>query len=255
VAVLIHGFGEHLLRYDEVAEVLVEGGYLVVAVDVRGHGKSDGRRGHVMAFGEFNADVDAAFDVADRVHPGGDRLLVGHSHGGLLALQYVIEGSGRSPVALVVTSPFLGIAVKVPGWKAAAGRLLSRLKPDFLLPTDLDASLLSCDADVVEAYTADPLVHDKASARWFTEVQKAHAEVLRRAGEVVLPTLVMQGGDDKIVDVEATRRVAEALGAEDKKYIEYAGLRHEIFNEVERARVYDDLRSWLTERDLWTVVD
>ena len=251
VVVLLHGFGEHLLRYEHVAQHLVGGGFVVVAVDVRGHGKSDGQRGHVLRHDEYMVDVDAAFALAQRVHPGGERVLLGHSHGGLLALRYLMQESGHQPAALVLSSPFLGIAVAVPRWKAALGRSLSRFKPDFSLPTDLPASHLSKDQSVVDAYVKDPLVHAAASARWFTEVQEAQADALRRAHQVKLPTLVMQGGDDKIVDIGATRRAAEGLGSADKEYIEYPGLRHEIFNEVERDKVLRDMQRWLSQHNLW----
>jgi lysophospholipase len=251
VAILIHGFGEHLLRYEHVAQALVAGGLVVVAIDVRGHGKSDGQRGHVLRFDEYMVDVDAAFALAERVHPGGPRVLLGHSHGGLLAARYVLQESGHQPKVLILSSPFLGIAVKVPSWKAALGRSLSRFKPTFSLPLDLDGSLLSTDSAVGEAYAKDPLVHGAASTRWFTEVQGAQADALRRAHQIKLPTLIMQGGADAIVDVAATRRMAQGLGAEDKKYIEYDGLRHEIFNEVKKAEVLADMESWLNGQGLW----
>lgn len=251
VAVLIHGFGEHLLRYDHVADVLVDGGFVVVAVDVRGHGKSDGQRGHVLRWDEYMVDIDAAFALADRLHPDGPRLLVGHSHGGLIVLRYMLQESGQRADALVMSSPFLGIAVKVPAWKATLGNTLSKLRPTFALPLDLDSALLSTDLSVGAAYEKDPLVHGEASARWFTEVQAAQADALRRTSQIKLPVLVMQGGDDKIVDVGATRRAAQGFASENKKYIEYDGLRHEIFNETEKERVFADLRTWLDEQGLW----
>ncbi len=251
LVVLIHGFGEHLLRYEHVAQRLVSGGFVVVAVDVRGHGKSDGQRGHVLRFDEYMVDVDAAFTLADRIHPKGRRVLLGHSHGGLLATRYVLQESGQQPELLVLSSPFLGIAVKVPGWKAALGRSLSRFKPNFSLPTELEGSMLSTDPAVGEAYKRDALVHGEASARWFTEVQDAQADALRRAQHVKLPTLILQGGADKIVDVDATRRLSQGLGSEDKEYIEYDGLRHEIFNETKKETVLDDMQRWLAAHDLW----
>lgn len=251
VVVLVHGYGEHIGRYDHVARFLNAGGLGVIGIDLRGHGQSEGARGLVYRYDEYLVDVAAAFDVASRQHPGGPRVLLGHSNGGLISVRYTLCESGQRPEYLVVSGPLLGLSIEVPGWKAALGRGLSRLRPETALPNDIEARLLSHDADIVARYGTDPLVHHVATARYFTEMQAAIEDVFQRAHTLTLPVLMMVGGEDQVVDPAGVRRLFHAVGAEDKQHIEYEGFYHEIFNETERARVLGDLQTWLAGHGLW----
>ncbi len=245
LAVVVHGYGEHLGRYEHVAAALVEAGLVVVAADMRGHGRSDGERGHVLRYDEYLIDVGAAFDVAHRLHPQGRRALIGHSNGGLIATRYALSESGRRPDVLAVSGPLLGLSMPVPAWKATVGRGVSRVVPALAMPSGIDAALVSHDQAIVDAYKVDPLVHHVATARYFTELNAAIEDTFARSRELKLPTLVMVGGDDKIVDPAGGRRLSQGLGSDDVRFIEYPGMYHEIFNEVERARVLADLIGWL----------
>jgi len=251
VVVLVHGYGEHIGRYDHVAAFLNEGGLGVLGIDVRGHGQSEGARGHVVRFDEYLVDVAAAFDEAHRQHPGGQRILLGHSNGGLIATRYALCESGRRPDVLIVSGPLLGLSMEVPAWKATLGRGLSRLRPETALPSEIDSKLLSHDADIVARYAVDPLVHHVATARYFTEMQAAIEDVFQRAHNLMMPLLILAGGADQVVDPGGARRLLHAVGTDDRKHIEYEGLYHEIFNELERARVLGDVRAWLEAHGLW----
>lgn len=250
--VLVHGYGEHIKRYEELAAYLVdEGGLAVVGVDVRGHGQSSGDRGHVDRYDAYLVDVAAAFDVAHRLRPEGKRVLLGHSNGGLIALRYALSECGRRPDALVLSGPLLKLALTVPKWKATLGSGLSKVIPAMSMPNDLSADFLSHDKAVVDAYINDPMVHRVATARYFTEMTAAREDALVRAPKLRLPTLVMQGGEDRIVSPEGARELIDRLKHDDVTYIEYQGLYHEIFNELERAKVFADVGGWLSERGFW----
>jgi lysophospholipase len=232
---IIHGYGEHLRRYDELAARLVDGGFAVVAVDVRGHGKSDGQRGHVVRFDEYLIDVAAGFEMLASLHPGGGkRVLLGHSNGGLVALRYALSSAGTRPDALVLSGPLLKLAVQVPGWKSTLGRGLSRIAPATSLANDVDSTLLSHDASVGKAYEDDPLVHRVATARYFTEMTTAAADALERGKKLNIPMLLLQGGADKIVDPDGSRQL-HRTAPRDHRYIEYEGFYHEIFNETDQG--------------------
>lgn len=247
---IIHGYGEHLRRYDEVASYLADGGFAVVAVDVRGHGKSDGQRGHVGRFDEYLIDVAAGFEMLATLHPGGKRVLLGHSNGGLVALRYALSSAGRRPDAIVLSGPLLRLAVQVPGWKSTLGKSLSRVAPTTSLPNDVDPKLLSHDTSVGEAYMEDPLVHHVATARYFTEMTEASADALSRASALSVPMLLMQGGDDHIVDPEGARKLHRAATV-DHRYVEFEGFYHEIFNEKDHSGVLATMKAWLVEQGLW----
>jgi alpha-beta hydrolase superfamily lysophospholipase len=241
---LLHGFAEHSGRYDHVAERLCEAGYSVAAVDYRGHGQSGGKRNHIDSFDEYLGDVESFLAEARRSGLASRPVLLGHSQGGLVAARYA-ELHPEALSALVLSSPFMGLALKVPAWKSAAGRAVSRLWPSFSMPSGLDPAWLSHDREVVERYAADPMISQHATARWFTEVTEAQARSLEDAGRIGLPLLVLQAGDDRLSSGEATRRLFEGAGSQDKRLEVYEGFYHEVMNEVGRERVLGDLVGWL----------
>lgn len=242
--VLIHGYAEHAGRYAEVIAGLTAAGFECHTLDLRGHGRSEGVRGHVMRFEDYLADVDLFLESL----PGTrlPRLLVGHSLGGLISLRYVLHRPDAFG-ALAVTSPFLLPAMPVPWLKETLANAVSRVAPTFLLDSEIDARGLSHDPAIVEAYVADPMVFKTVNPRWFFEVRKVQDEILARAGEIRLPTLFLLGGADPIAQPERGRQVFERLGSADKRLRVYDGLFHEVLNEVERARVLRDLLDWLGE--------
>lgn len=241
---ILHGFADHLGRYAGMAAHFNALGYDTYRFDYRGHGKADGRRGHIYAFDEYLQDFKAF-----RAHAG-ERIgqsatfVCAHSNGGLIATHGVsADPSGLT--GLCLSSPFFGISAPVPAWKSVAGKVLSRLIPALALPLDLDPQHVSHDPAVIAGYGTDTLVGKVASARWFTEILAAHARSAAVAAQLKLPVLVQQAGDDRIADAKASRRVFEAMGSADKTFTEYAGLYHELWFELDRARTLGDLATWL----------
>lgn len=243
---LVHGLGEHSGRYGHVIDRLLNRGIGVRAYDHRGHGQSDGKRGHVNRFSEYLDDLDVAIEEARRdLAETTPFLLLGHSMGGLIVLNYC-QRYCRQVSAVIASSPGLAPANKVPAVKGKIGQILSRLMPAVTLDNELEPRHLSHDGDVVDAYVNDPLVHRRISTRWFTEFLKAMAETRQAAGDIEIPVLMQVAGDDRIVDAGTARRFYEALTVSDKTLHFYDGLYHEIYNETEaqRQQVLADLESW-----------
>ncbi len=253
VVAIAHGYAEHVGRYAELLAALDAAGYECHLLDLRGHGRSEGVRGYVRHFREYLDDFDLFLERISEARPKEpDRtippwILVGHSLGGLISLQYVLRRPSAF-AALAVSSPFLRPAIKVPPLKAGLAAVVSFLKPTHLGKSEIAARWLSHDPAVVAAYEADPLVFKTLNPRWFFEVRRAQREVFARAGEIRLPAFFLLGSDDPIADPETARRVYERLGSADKRLEVYPGFLHEILNEVERARVVRDLLAWLDAR-------
>jgi alpha-beta hydrolase superfamily lysophospholipase len=259
--VLIHGYCEHRGRYLHVAEHLLKQGYTVLAGDLRGHGESGGERGFVQRFGDYIDDLDALLSLGQtldaafrKTRPGragatppAPPVLVAHSMGGLVGLEYALARP-EAFRALVVSAPFLGLRLKVPAWKRGLGLAASLLRPTLRLPNELASTYLSHDPAICQSYDTDPLVTHEATARWFTEALAAQADVRSRASRIRLPVFFMCPGDDKIVDPVACQEVFDRIGSSDKTLNTYPGLYHEIFNELDRERVLVDLSSWLRTR-------
>jgi alpha-beta hydrolase superfamily lysophospholipase len=135
---VVHGYGEHGGRYDHVAAAWRERGLQSFAIDVRGHGRSRGPRGFVERFTDYHADLDVLLDVAREAARGGPLFLFGHSNGALIALHYLIARGGEGLRGLMLSSPFLAVALPVPKPKVMLGKVASRLVPGLALPAGLE---------------------------------------------------------------------------------------------------------------------
>jgi len=239
--------GEHCGRYGNVVDALCPKGFAVYGLDLRGHGRSGGRRGHVMAFSEYLEDTERLIGVVGNRDPETSRFLLGHSMGGLIALRYAISHpKGLSGLAL--SSASLKIKGEVPAIKVALGRLFSRLLPAFTMNNGLDPNHVSRDPAVVKAYQDDPLVHHRVSARWYTEFVDAMDASHRDAALLKVPILILQAGDDSMVDAEGSRALFEEVTVKDKEIRLFDGYYHEIFNDVGKEHVLEVLADWFENR-------
>lgn len=239
-----HGYMEHCGRYREVAHVLVDAGFAALTYDVRGHGQSFGPRGFCREFGEYVADLRAAHAAARALAPGAPSILLGHSNGSLITLRALTDDQPPECDAAIVSSPFLALRLQVPKVKLLAAKIASRIAPKFGVPEKLRVEDLTSDPEKQAERTADKLCFDAATSRWFTESAAAQAYVEQHASRISVPTTWLVGGDDPIADPAASRRIAGKTQKSD--YHEYAGYKHEVFNERERARVFEDLAKALS---------
>jgi alpha-beta hydrolase superfamily lysophospholipase len=243
--VLVHGYAEHSGRYEGLGAWLASRQAAVHALDLRGHGRSGGARCHVDAFADFLEDLDHFLSWVREEHPTLPVTLVGHSMGGLITLAYLTD---HQPVlaGAAVSGPAL-----VPGGvsrtRVVAARLLKGVLPKLSMGTGLDLEGLSKDPEVVRRYVEDPLVVRSMTASLGAEMLLAGPRVLARASEVKVPLMLLHGEDDPLCDVQGSRAFHGGLRAEGSALQTYPGLRHEIFNEPEREKVYEDLWAWMLE--------
>lgn len=230
---IVPGLAEHAGRYEHVTPRLVEAGWACHVLELRGHGHSGGKRGHVMRWGEYLDDVRAA---AKDLRPGW--ALLAHSMGGLVSLNAALEGVAPAKIAL--SNPLLGVKFEPPRLKVAAGRLLSRILPGLSLYNELKLEWLSRDPKVGEAYDKDELVYRTVTPRWFTEMVAAQGRAL--SGTYGMPLGMFVGDADMITDPAVNLAFAERTRASVKVYPEH---RHEIFNEIGKERVIADVAEWL----------
>jgi alpha-beta hydrolase superfamily lysophospholipase len=247
---ITHGYAEHGGRYKELAETIAAAGFAAMTWDYRGHGRAGGKRGHISSWSEYLGDLDAAVAVARDKGGGAPVILLGQSHGALIILTALEKRAPAGVEAAVLSSPWLGVAMKVPMVKVAAGKLMSRVFPSLSMSNELDPKNFTHDEGKLAEYRADTLCHHVATARWYTEAMSAQARCLEDAGRVTIPTLWLVSGDDHISDVATTRRVFEKAGPsdKDKELRVYDGFFHEIWNEVKRKDVMAELVTWLGKR-------
>lgn len=242
--VILHGLGEHAGRYRHVADFFVARGFAVRTYDHRGHGRSDGKRGDVPGNDTLLDDAYAVMADwrAQSRTPAAAPLLVGHSMGGLFAARLATEG--RTPLSgLVLSSPAL--ALPLNGAQKLLLKTLSALAPGLAVSNGLKVRYLSHDAAVVAAYQADPLVHDRISARLLNAMLAAIDGAQQAAASLSIPVLLLVSGSDRLVDARGSRDFHARLQPALARLIEYPSLYHELFNETDAAQVFGDLDNWL----------
>jgi alpha-beta hydrolase superfamily lysophospholipase len=240
--IVTHGMGEHSGCYQRLAEGIESSGWNLQAWDLRGHGKSDGKRGVIKSFKDFSDDL-AQFTA----HVGKPDLFIAHSLGGLVNLRTLIDHGTFGAKGLALSSPLLGIAMEISAIKKSLAKVLAKYLPDLTIPAAIPPSDLTSDPSVLAEYKKDSLRHDRSSSVLYFEMIDCMNFVISNAHKVQLPILVQQAGNDKIVSSEAGKKMYENLGSKQKKLIVYDGFKHEIFNELERKRVFTDLKVWLSQ--------
>jgi alpha-beta hydrolase superfamily lysophospholipase len=217
-----------------------------LAPDLRGHGRSPGRRGVVGRYDDLVSDLLAALEWAGQARPGLPRFVLGHSNGGQVSLRAVLDPGADGVIAgLIVSNPSLKLASKVPGYKLRLGRFLLRHAPHVTLRAPLEAGKLSRDPAMQRKRTADPLCHNRMSAPLFFGMVEGGPLIVERASEITLPVLMILGGADPIVDPVASRAMFERLGSADKTLQIFPSMLHEPLNDVGREQVMADMAAWL----------
>ncbi len=246
VVLIVHGLGEHAGRYDHVARRLNSWGFAVRGFDQYGHGESGGVRGGLPSNNRLLDDLaDIVDSTKQRMHKACPLILLGHSMGGLVAGLFVARGV-RPVDALVMSSPVLDPGLS--GFQKLLVAVLPRFAPDLRVSNALDISKLSHDPDVVRAYKADKLVHDRISARLAKFIADGGPEMLAAAPTWTTPTLLMFAGQDKLVAPTGSRAFAASASKQSVTAQCFEPLYHEIFNELNADPVYAALKAWLDAR-------
>jgi acylglycerol lipase len=237
---LVHGIAEHSGRYGHVGDELAAAGIDTLSFDLKGHGESAGRRGHIDSFDDFLDDV--ADLLEQRRDLGVPVVLMGHSLGGLIVATAVVRGRAQ-PDLLILSAPALD--AQVPGWQRALAAMTGRFLPTLTIKNEFDGTRLSRDDAVGDAYRDDPLRTRVSSARLGSSVFGAMASTSSAIDRITMPTYVLHGTDDRLVPVAATEGF-EALPNATR--VVYEGLRHECLNEPEQAEVIAGIIGWLDQQ-------
>jgi len=245
---IVHGLGEHIGRYEPVAAQLNGWGWSAVGYDHRGHGRSEGARGRIQTSDALLQDLALVIDSVRQASPG-PLVLLGHSMGGMVAARFVAEGLANPapwyrPVdALMLSSPALDIGVR--GFMKGLLGVLGSLAPNLGVGNGLKPEWISRDPQVVAAYVADPLVHDRISPRLVNFFIDSGLLTRERAAQWRVPTLLIFAGSDRCVVPAGSREFAAAAPKAVVTTREFGPLFHEIFNEPEQADVFTVLGTWL----------
>lgn len=241
---LVHGIGEHTGRYQHVAEYFTQAGYAITGFDLRGHGKSEGIRGHAPSFDHLMEDITQGIAIVRSNFPGLPVFLYGHSLGASLVIFYSITRDSN-PAGVIATSPALGVTVPIPPAKMLLGKIMYAVFPTFQMKNGLDPNDLSRDTSVGKRYKSDSLVHSFTTARLGLDLLNSGSFNIEHASKIHWPMLLMQGSADKLVSPELTRNFAERAPSQIVTFKEWDGYYHELHNEPQKDTVLQTMIDWL----------
>jgi alpha-beta hydrolase superfamily lysophospholipase len=246
VIALVHGFGEHCMRYDAMANYYNRKGYAMIGYDRRGHGQSTGPRGFTPNFEAYLDEVAALIEAGKKRYPGKPIILYGHSMGGNIVLNYIIERKPPEISLVVATGPWIRLFKEPPAITKFIVKLIRKIAPNLAQHTDL-AEYISRVQEEVDKYKNDPLNHGRMSLNLAGEMFKWSDRLFYYKGELKIPSLIMHAGEDKLTSAEATKAFVNNVSGEVTFRI-WEDLYHEIHNESNREQVYDYTIEWLDKK-------
>lgn len=262
VLVVFHGFGEHGGRYWHLGAALRQEFDLILMLDHRGHGRSEGLRGDAESFSllvedaaQFLKNLDQ-IDGCPPVKPEDELHILGHSMGGLLTFQLLqtyphlkVKGKLRS---VILSAPLFEFGFRVPLIKRLGSVVLEKVWSTIQLPNGIEASELSHDTHVVETYLKDRLNHSKITPRFFASMRQAMQQAcsVTREGKTILwnyPLLMIVGNSDKVTSAKRAKKIFSKLPLPQKQLVEYDGCYHEPLNETIKESVFEEIRKWISK--------
>jgi alpha-beta hydrolase superfamily lysophospholipase len=240
----IHGLGEHSESYKRLSEGLKGSPYQLIMSDLRGHGRSAGKRG-VGTIDEFVLDNKLFCTLVRARYPKLPFFFLSHSLGGLVLTKLLIRNGDMGAVGAVFSSPLMGVTVDIPPLKRKSASFLGAIAPNITLSNEIPNANLTHDKAVIAEYENDLLRHNRISPRLFISILQSVEYVFAQEDKIKLPVLYQLSGDDKVVSEPKAEQFYNNLEAKDKEKIVYTGFLHEIYNETERQRPFGDLKKWL----------
>jgi len=243
IIALVHGLGEHSSRYEHVAEFFTAHNYGIIAVDTYGHGQTTGKKGHADSMEAYMGQIERLLQLAKQSAPNKPVFLYGHSMGGTLVLNYLFRHH-PAVAGVIATAPGVRPGFAPPKLLLAIGRIARIIAPAFTQPNSLDLNYLSHDKKVIEAYKADPLVHNQVSGVVGLGVIEWGEWLLSHAGQAPAPLLLMHGTEDRLTSYSATKELASKLTG-NVTFKSYDKLYHELHNEFEKYDILTDILNWM----------
>ena len=247
VVCIIHGLGEHIGRYQHVMHSLNDSKFNVYGIDLRGHGKSGGLKGHAPDLISLINDIEEFLKIVRAENLYLPLFLFGHSMGGNLVLNYVLRDNSKELSGFIVSAPWIKLAFKLPRWKKQLGYLMARIAPKIRQSNGLNSIHLSKNQEVTKQYDQDPLVNFKISAGLFSAVNYGAAYLIKHQNKIKLSGFIFHGKLDAIIDHKSTMKFA--LGNPDKiKWKLWESVFHEAHNDLEQKVVIKEWIDWMIDK-------
>jgi alpha-beta hydrolase superfamily lysophospholipase len=239
---LVHGMGEHAGRYEHVAHYFNDKGFSCFGFDQRGHGRSEGKRGHTPSYEALLKDIDLFIREGQKLNGNLIPFLYGHSFGGNLVLNYPLRRRTNFR-GVIATSPWLELATPPSKSQELVAHIACVFSPSLTLKTGLNAEGLAKEKTVASNYTGDEYVHGLITVNMYTEIKRAAHFASANASRFPLPLLLVHGDADPITSFAASKKFANK--APHCTFKVWEGLYHETHNEANWMDVLDFNLEWM----------
>lgn len=242
VVAIVHGFGEHIHRYEHLGNWFNKENIAVIGFDQRGHGRSKGERGFAPDYESLIDDIDGLISQCIGHYGNTPIVLYGHSMGGNLVLNYLHSRRPSEVKAAIVTSPWIELHQEVPLWKKSLGKIISNVNPKHVQSEEIDVQEISYDPATVESYKNDPLIHHQMGTKLGLALLQKGKDLLSIHEKLYIPLLIMHGEDDHITSPAASKLLSDQWSSDYKLW---PTMKHEIHNEIEKQRVLEHTVDWI----------
>lgn len=242
---IVHGLGEHSGRYEEFAKILTKQNVGVFCIDLLGHGKSSGKKGHIKSFNDYLNAVENGIIYVRKNFLDTPIILFGHSLGGLVCLKFLLERESKEIEKSIISSPWIETALKIPKHLLFIHKLFQKIIPRLQLGNNLITAHLSKNKKVVDDYENDILVHDKITLNLFSEIMKTIKDILKRSHRIKVETFLYHGKNDKIISHKGTKKIAELIPF--NKFILFDNIYHEPHNDIEKDLVFKEITDFINK--------
>lgn len=249
---LVHGQAEQSDRYEHFPHYLNGIVDAIACIDLPGHGKSKGIRGHIEKFDEYTEAALTGFHFAEAwMKKESDKCIchwLGHSMGGLITLRTLLKETQINLRSVTTSAPLLGLSLPVPPVKKFFAELTEPLLGKLKLGNELDGSLISHDPEVAKAYDTNPLNHNYVTPRFFVHLMEEMPLVQKNHGPFSYNLLMLLPLDDRIVSWKDSWNFYQNLEMNEgakKELATFPNFFHESFNEIGKERAFNALADWL----------
>jgi acylglycerol lipase len=242
IIMLVHGLGDHILSFQHLAYYFNCEDIGVVGIDLRGHGKSEGRRGGA-SYHDLLMDVNELVKYTKKLYPCIPKIFYGHHLGASLVMNYSIRHSA-SANGIIATSPWIKSYYSPPSLIQIGAALISRMYPSFTISNGISNKYLSKDSSLVLRRIEDPLVHQKISLRLLREANAAGEVILKNKHKFNIPILIMHGTSDKITSWHASAKFSKYTNKKNTTFKSWEGAYHDLHNEPDKEMIFDYILHW-----------
>lgn len=243
--ILVHGHGDHSGGLQNLSKSLVEMDFLVYAFDLRGHGKSSGKRGFIREWDEYRNDLHAFRQLVASEVPELPLYILGHSIGGVIVLEYALDYS-EGLAGLVAISP--AISYEVTPSERILISLMGKLKPDYSIVKTGNPQILTKDPEELARLSSDELRHDVVTPGLGRGLMRAVQRISKETKSIKLPFLLQFGLEDELTPPAKLLHFFTTVSSPEKQKYEYPLMRHRPFDDLEREQFFEDMTNWLDKQ-------